>query len=128
MKLSREAKRIARQLFDASLIYGRLDHSRSLMIADMILSKRPRYTFEILKEFTRLTRLKLRTHEAVIESAFPLESRVQAEMISALQSQDDQVDISMIVTPSLLGGTRIRLGSDVWDGTISAKLQTLKKI
>lgn len=128
MKLSREAKRIARQLFDASLIHGRLDHSRSLIIADMILSKRPRYTFEILKEFTRLTRLKLGTHEAVIESAFPLESRVQAEMISALQSQDDQVDISMIVTPSLLGGTRIRLGSDVWDGTISAKLQTLKNI
>ncbi|MDH4470236.1 MAG: F0F1 ATP synthase subunit delta [Verrucomicrobiae bacterium] len=128
MKLSREAKRQARQFFDASLVNGRLDHSRSLIIAETLVSKRPRAAFEILKEFTRLTRLQLNAHQAIVESATPLEPSSQAEIITALQSRDDQVDVSIIVNPSLLGGTRIRLGSDVWDGSISAKLHQLNNI
>lgn len=126
MKLSREARRIARQLFAFSMVQGRLDQSRSLMIADAMIAMRPRHAFEIIKEFTRLTRLYLDMHQAVIESAFPLESTTQTEIAAALQAHDDQVDISLLVNPSLLGGTRIRLGSDVWDGSIAAKLHSLK--
>jgi F-type H+-transporting ATPase subunit delta len=127
MKLSREAKRLARQLFDATLVHGRLDEARSLIIADTLITKKPRYGFEILKEFTRLTRLHLSTYQAVVESATPLDPASQAEITAVLQSRNDQVDITMVVNPSLLGGTRIRLGSDVWDGSVSAKLQNLKK-
>ena len=29
--------------------------------------------------------------------------------------------------PSLIGGVRIKLGSDVWDGSISARLAALQK-
>jgi len=126
MKLSREARRIARQLFASSMVQGRLDQSRSLMIADTIIAMRPRHAFEIIKEFTRLTRLYLNMHQAVIESALPLDSTIQAEIAASLQRHDDQVNISILVNPSLLGGTRIRLGSNVWDGSVAAKLQSLK--
>ena len=126
MKLSREARRIARQLFTFSMVQGRLDHSRSIMIAETTIALRPRHSFEIIKEFTRLTRLHLNMHQAVIESAFPLESTIQAEIAASLQRHDDQVNISILVNPSLLGGTRIRLGSNVWDGSVAAKLHSLK--
>lgn len=128
MKISSEAKRTARQLFDISLVNGRIDQAKSVMIADTIISTRPRHAFQLLKEFTRLTRLELSHHQAVVESATPLEPSSQAAMIAALQSRDDQVDISMIVNPSLLGGARVRLGSDVWDGTVRAKIEKLKNL
>ncbi|MCF7729384.1 MAG: F0F1 ATP synthase subunit delta [Chthoniobacterales bacterium] len=127
MKLSREAKRLARQLFDATLVHGRLDESRSLIVAETLVTKKPRHGFEILKEFTRLTRLHLSAYQAVVESATPLEPSLQAEITAVLQSRNNQVNITTVVNPALLGGTRIRLGSDVWDGSVSAKLQNLKK-
>ncbi|MFZ4116077.1 MAG: F0F1 ATP synthase subunit delta [Chthoniobacterales bacterium] len=126
MKLSREAKRTARQLFDASCVNGHVDPEKSVIIAETILSTRPRFAYGLLKEFTRLTRLELNRHQAVIESATPLDSSSKAQITAALQSRDDQVSISMTLNPALLGGARIRLGSDVWDGSISAKLEKLK--
>ena len=126
MKISREAQRTARQLFDASFVEGRLDHARSLTIAETIVETRPRHAFQILKEFTRLSRLELSQHHAFIESAVALEPASQEVIVAALQERDAQVEISVSVNPALIGGTRIRLGSDVWDGSISAKLEKIK--
>jgi F-type H+-transporting ATPase subunit delta len=30
------------------------------------------------------------------------------------------------ITPELLGGIRVKVGSDVWDGSIKARLEALK--
>lgn len=128
MKISREAQRTARKLFDASLVDGCVDQDKSLKIANVLLETKPRHAFQILKEFTRLSRLALAQHEATIESATPLEGAAEAAIIKALQAQDSNVTISTTVNPSLLGGTRIRLGSNVWDGSIVAKLEKLKNL
>lgn len=125
MKISREAQHNARKLFDASLVEGRLDHAKSVAIADLIVTAKPRHAFQILKEFIRLTRLELARHEAVIESAASLNENSQQSIITALKERDSEVSVSVKVNPSLIGGTRIRLGSDVWDGTILARLEKL---
>ena len=130
MKISREAQRMARQLFEAAFVEGplgkpQLDQKKSLIIADAILETRPRHAFQILKEFRRLSRLELSQHHAFIESATPLESASQEVIVKALQARDPQVEISITTNPSLIGGTRIRLGSDVWDGSVLARLKEL---
>ena len=130
MKISREAQRMARQLFDASFVnspsgQAQLDQAKSLIIADAIVATRPRHAFQILKEFTRLSRLELTKHHAFIESAVALEPAAQEAIVKALKQRDPQVEVSVTINPSLIGGTRIRLGSDVWDGTVSARLQRL---
>ncbi|MFI0347751.1 MAG: F0F1 ATP synthase subunit delta [Chthoniobacterales bacterium] len=126
MKISREAQRNARKLFDASLVDGRLDHAISLAAAETIVTAKPRYFFQILKEFVRLTRLELDRHQAVIQSAVPLNDSSQMIITNALKARDPQVEISVVVNPSLIGGTRIRLGSDVWDGTILSRLEKIQ--
>lgn len=126
MKLPREAQRHARRLFDASFVEGRLDAKRSLAVADAIVATKPRHGFQILKEFVRLVRLELQKHTALIESAMALDEPSMKVVANVLQKRDPQVEVVTATNTSLIGGTRIRLGSDVWDGTILSRLQKLK--
>ena len=126
MKISREAQRNARKLFDATLVEGRLDRKKSLAAAETIVAAKPRHAFQILKEFVRLTRLELNRHRAVVESAVPLNASSQNIITNALKARDAQVEISITINPLLIGGTRISLGSDVWDGTILSRLEKIQ--
>lgn len=126
MKIPREAQRHARHLFDASFVEGRLDTARSLAVADALVATRPRHGFQILKEFVRLIRLELQKHTALVESAAALSEASQSMIAAALKARDPQMEITTRVNASLIGGTRIRLGSDVWDGTVLSRLQQLK--
>ncbi|MBM3857265.1 MAG: F0F1 ATP synthase subunit delta [Verrucomicrobia bacterium] len=126
MKIPREAQRHARHLFDASFVEGRLDAKRSLAVADALVATKPRHGFQILKEFVRLVRLELQKHTALIESAITLDEVSTKAIVDVLQKRDPQVEVITATNASLIGGTRIRLGSDVWDGTVLNRLQQLK--
>ncbi len=126
MKIPREAQRHARRLFDASFVEGRLDAKQTLDIADALVATKPRHGFQILKEFVRLVRLELQKHTAVIESAIALDETSTKAITHVLQQRDPQVEVVTATNASLIGGTRIRLGSDVWDGTILNRLERLK--
>src|SRR5690606_27205799 len=73
MKISREARRTARELFRLSLVNGHVNASRAEEISAALVSERPRSYLEILKEFTRLVRLELSKRHAVIESPVQLD-------------------------------------------------------
>jgi F-type H+-transporting ATPase subunit delta len=123
MKISKEARRSARELFRFSLVNGRLDTNRVTGISERLLSERPRGFFQILKEFTRLVRLELDRRHAIIESASPLDQTSAIDLANTLkQHYGDDITIEFRTSPGLIGGLRIKLGSDVWDGSISSRL------
>lgn len=128
MKISREARRIARELFQLSLVDGRVDHGRVTEISDRVLSEKPRSYVQILKEFTRLIRLELGKRHAIVESAAALDAATTAEIENNLKNKfGKDITAEFHTAPNLLGGLRIRLGSDVWDGSVSGRLETLSK-
>jgi F-type H+-transporting ATPase subunit delta len=123
MKISREARRTARELFRFSLVDGRLDANRVSGISDRLLSERPRSYLQILKELSRLVRLELDRRHATIESVSPLDETSAMNVANTLrQGFGNDITVEFRTSPSLLGGLRIRLGSDVWDGSISSRL------
>ncbi|MEI6416425.1 MAG: F0F1 ATP synthase subunit delta, partial [Verrucomicrobiota bacterium] len=95
-------------------------------VADALVATRPRHGFQILKEFVRLVRLEIQKHTALIESAVALSEASQTIITAALKARDPQMEVTTTINTSLIGGTRIRLGSDVWDGTILKRLEQLK--
>jgi len=128
MKISREARRTARELFRLTLVNGHVDAARAELVSQELVAKRPRSFLEILKEYTRLVRLELTKRHAVIESAAPLDAAGAAEIGKNLKSKFGQdITTEFLTNPSLLGGLRVRLGSDVWDGSISSRLNTLSQ-
>jgi F-type H+-transporting ATPase subunit delta len=127
MQIPKEARRKARELFDATLDgSGRPDAARTLSIADLLVKSAPRHTLQILREFTRLVRLESAKHHAVIESAAAIDESAREAIVKSLRARDGgEVTVETKVDPSLIGGARIRLGSEVWDTSVRSRLATL---
>ncbi len=126
MKIPKEARKISRELFQASLENGRLNESRVRAIAGQVVASKPRYFSHILKNYERLIRLELARHHAVIESATELDEAARAEIESNLKARfGPDVTTEFSVQPELLGGVRIKIGSDVFDSTVRERLNRL---
>jgi F-type H+-transporting ATPase subunit delta len=127
MQIPKEARRKARELFDATLDgTGRPDAAKTLSVADLLVKSAPRHALQILKEFTRLVRLESAKHHAVIESATAIDDSAREAIVKSLRARDGgEVTVETKVDPSLIGGARIRLGSEVWDTSVRSRLASL---
>lgn len=128
MKLSKEGSRLARELFELSRADGRLDNARINQVVDHLVAQKPREYIQVLREFTRLVRLELEKHHAVIESAVELESGALARIERGIRKRfGAALTTEFRVNPDLIGGLRVKIGNDVWDGSIRSRLQLLKE-
>lgn len=128
MKISKEARRFARELFRLSLANGRLDAAKVSGLSDQLVAEKPRGYVAILREYTRLVRLELEKRHAVIDSAAPLDEARQSSLRGELASKfGGDLTFEFRTKPELLGGLRIQVGSDVWDGTVSNRLHLLSQ-
>jgi F-type H+-transporting ATPase subunit delta len=127
MKLSREARRQARELFAMTLVDGRLNRARLEMVFSGVADQKPRSYLQILKEIARLVRLEVADHHAIIESAAPLESARIQEYEVGLRAQFGEITTEFRENPALIGGLRVQIGSNVWDGSVQARLEAIKK-
>ncbi len=128
MKINKEARRTSRMMLRASLTDGRLDHGRIHALVDSVMRERPRNYLGILENFKRLLRLEVDKRHARIESAVPLAEEEGARIVENLKRKYGQdISTEFTVNPELLGGMRIRVGSDVWDGTVRQRLDRLQQ-
>jgi F-type H+-transporting ATPase subunit delta len=126
MKQNRKVRRAARQLFRLCLVDGVLDHDRVRQVARGIAGSRRIGALPILSGFVRLVRLERERHTAVVETATPLDVSVRESVQAALARVYGRgLETSFGENPELIGGLRIKVGSDVYDGTVRAKLAAL---
>ena len=85
MKISKHARRDAKDLFRAAQVDGLLDDNRARQVVDQVLSKKPRGYAAILSHFQRLVKLDLAKRTAKIESAVPLPPEMQAKLRMTLE-------------------------------------------
>ena len=128
MKISKQARREAKQLFRICLVNGLLDEARVRLAVKRVLEVKPRGYLAILSHFERLLKLDLERRSARVESAIPLPPDLQAKIQAGLtKSHGPGLNISFTQNPSLIGGLRIKVGSDVYDSSIQARLAALQE-
>src|SRR6185437_12391385 len=126
MKISKQARREAKELFRSTLIDGVLDDNRVRMAVSKVAQAQPRGYVEILSHFQRLVKLEIERRTARVESAVALPPELQAQVKNKLANIYGQgLNISFAQNPALLGGLRIKVGSDVYDGSVQARLERL---
>ena len=127
MKIPKEARKLSRSLFRSSFTDGRLDRAKVTAVLQAVIERKPRHTLSALKNYQRLVRMELARRHAVIESATPLELDASTGILLDLQTRfGNDITHQFKVTPALIGGVRIQLGSDVWDGSVSGRLERLQ--
>jgi F-type H+-transporting ATPase subunit delta len=127
MKTSKQARREAKQLFRCCVVNGLLDEGRARQTVQRMLQAKPRGYLAILSHFQRLIKLDLGLRSAKVESAVALAADLQASLQAGLgRLYGPGLNISFAQNPALIGGLRIKVGSDVYDGSVQARLAALQ--
>lgn len=128
MKITKQARREAKELFRAASKNGVLDEAAARAAVARVAASKPRGYIAILDHFQRLVKLDVERRTARVESAAPLSPDLQERVKANLASAYGQgLMISFAQNPALIGGMRIKVGSDVYDGSVQARLAALQE-
>lgn len=126
MRITKQARRDAKQLFRVCLVDGLLEDARVRDVVQKVITVKPRGYLGILSHFHRLVKLELDRRNARVESALPLgadqQNGVQANLT---RLYGPGLAFAFEAEPNLIGGMRIKVGSDVYDGSVRGRLNTL---
>jgi F-type H+-transporting ATPase subunit delta len=127
VKITKQARRDAKQLFRSCVVNGLLDENCARRTVAEVVARKPRGYVGILSHFHRLVKLDVEQRTAVVESPVPISSELQASVTQELSRLYGQgLSISFTQNPELIGGLRIKVGSDVFDGSVRARLNQLE--
>jgi F-type H+-transporting ATPase subunit delta len=128
MKINKEIRQLSRAMLRASFTDGQFDPGRIASLVNSLMARKPRNYINVLKNYRRLLRLELEKRRARIETASELDPAAASELLANLKKKyGSDLTTEFVVNPELLGGMRIRVGSDVWDGTVRNRLERLQQ-
>jgi F-type H+-transporting ATPase subunit delta len=127
MKLNKEIRQLSRKMLQASFTDGQLDPGRIASLVDSLVTQKRRNYIDVLKNYKRLLRFELEKRHATIETASEVDPAIRSEIEANLKTKyGNDLSTEFQVDPQLLGGMRIRVGSDVWDGSVRNRLERLQ--
>ena len=128
MKINKETRQLSKELLRASFTDGQLDSGLIMSLVKSLIEKKPRNYIKVLESYKRLLRLEVEKHTATIESATELEPQAGADLLANLKRKyGSDLAARFVVNKELLGGMRIRVGSDVWDSSVRNRLHRLQQ-
>ena len=91
-----------------------------------VLARKPRGFLATLSHFQRLVKLDLDRRSATVVNAV----QTTPEQMKAIQENlarryGPGLNLSFWVDPALIGGLRIKVGSDIFDGSVAGRLAAL---
>ena len=127
MKVSKQARRDAKELLRSCQVGGLLDEGKVRQVVQRVIAAKPRGYIAILSHFQRLVKQDLDRRTARVESPLPLAEPQQAAIRANLARRyGDGLIFSFTQASGLIGGLRVQVGSDVFDGSVQARLAGLE--
>ncbi len=128
MKINKETRQLSKELLRASFTDGQLDSGRIASLVKSLIEKKPRNYIKVLESYKRLLRLEVEKRSATIETATELAPESSAQIVANLKRKyGSGLAARFVVNKELLGGMRIRVGSDVWDSSVRNRLHRLQQ-
>lgn len=123
MKVSKTAAATARRLFGFCQTAGRLDEGKLRAAIQRLVEAKPREYVAVLAALHKLTRLDQERRKVTVESAVELDEATRQRVRASLAGQyGSDLLVDWTCNPSLIGGLRIRIGNDVFDGSVQGRL------
>ena len=127
MKINKQARRDAKQLFVSCKVNGLVDDNRIRQAVMAVIARKPRGYMGILSHFHRLVKLDIDRRSARVESATQMSDSLMNSVKANLAGRyGPGLNVAFAVNPALIGGVRVQVGSDVFDGSVKARLAELE--
>ena len=128
MKGNKQSRRGAKQLFKSCQVEGQLAEERVRQAVTLVIEKKPRGYFGILQELQRLVKLDVSSRSARVESAVVLTEAQQQNIRESLgRLKGGEVTVEFTENADLIGGMRVKIGDDVFDGSVKTRLAALSE-
>ncbi len=128
MKGNKQSRRGAKQLFKSCQVEGQLAEERVRQAVSLVIEKKPRGYFGILQELQRLVKLDVSSRSARVESAVALTDAQQQNIRESLgRLKAGEVTVEFAENADLIGGMRVKIGDDVFDGSVKMRLAALSE-
>jgi len=128
MKIDRQSRQSAKKYFRACHgANGSINETGIREIVQLLINEKPRNYLAVLTYLYRLVALALDENTVRVESATPLADQGASVFSSLEQQYGPAARTSYEENPALLGGLRIRRGNNIWDGSLSGRLQRLQQ-
>lgn len=129
MKLTKEVQAQARRLMRLCIAAdGILQEENIRTIADEIAERKPRNYVALLSAFTELVRLAQRQRTATVTGAVPFTEEEKAAIRAKLDSRQNGLSYEWHTDPDLIGGFTVKVGDNVTDASVLAKIKQLSEI
>jgi F-type H+-transporting ATPase subunit delta len=127
VKTSKQARRDGKSLFNACCVNGLLDEAKVRQTVAAVIAQKPRGYVGTLTHLQRLVKLDLERRAARVENAVET-TPAQMEAIKAALAQKygPGMNVTFRVNPALIGGVKVKAGSDIYDGSVAGRLAALK--
>lgn len=100
------------------------DHLR--LAINKLSTEKPRDYRGILHTLRRLIRNELASKQVTVQSAVALDPNSAEQLATSLRQKYGQdLSFNFETNPDLIGGLKIRVGNDVFDGSVKSRLDRL---
>jgi F-type H+-transporting ATPase subunit delta len=126
MKGTKQSRRLAKQLFKSCQVDDRLNADRVRKAVRLLIEQKPRGYFGILQNLQRLVKLDEASRSARVESAVALSQAQQQDVRNSLKRRKStEVTVEFATNSGRIGGMRVKIGDDVYDGSVKTRLTSL---
>ena len=127
MNTPRQIRRQAKRLLHWCTMGGQLSEERVRLAVQRIRESHRRGYLSLLVEFQRLVKLEIAARTAAVESAFVLPDDLRTRTRESVEKVYGPRTITKFrERPDLIGGMRIQVGCDVYDGSVRSRLALLE--
>ena len=128
MKIDRHSRLLAKKAFLAARNGdGTVDESKIRELVTLFVEQKPRNYLKILTYLTRLIELSIEENTVRVESATPLLDQGASVFADLERRYGPAARTYYEENPALLGGLKIRRGNNIWDGSLSGRLNRLQQ-
>ena len=118
-----------RQEIVEELLGGRASDTTTALVSMVVGAGRARDLPQIVRSLVEMSASANRKAVAEVRSAVPLTEDQRTRLTAALnQATGKDLEVKVIVDPTVMGGLLTQIGDTVIDGTVRAKLAKLREI
>lgn len=133
--MKKQLQKIVNKLTDASFSDGKMNESQVAKSIKILKSLPQSESIKALSEYLRQLKRKEREHTMYIEAATQLSSvqlreakKIAEKKVLPAGRQVKITKVLVSINPEILGGFKMRVGDEIWDGSVLGNINQVKEV